>query len=71
MIRLEDDCVECSKPCTSACHLYHPQPHYYCDVCGEECDPEDLNDVDGVMVCRDCLIGYLEKKGIIGRIPDD
>lgn len=71
MIRLDDDCVECSKPCTSSCPMYHPQPHYYCDVCGEERYPEDLYDVDGVMVCGDCLIDYLEKKGIIRKVSND
>lgn len=71
MMRLEDDCVECEKPCTSACPMYHPQPHYYCDVCGQECDPADLNEVNGVHVCGDCLRGYLEETGIIRRVNDD
>lgn len=71
MIRYEDDCVECGKPCTSACPLYHPRPHYYCDVCGQECDPSDLNDVDGVHVCGDCLIPYLEEEGIIGKVREE
>ncbi|MEE8806872.1 MAG: hypothetical protein SOI44_00460 [Lactimicrobium sp.] len=71
MIRYEEDCVECGKPCMTSCPLYRPHRHYYCDVCGNEFDREDLTNVDGVHVCGDCLIGYLEKKGIIGRIDDD
>lgn len=72
MMRLEDDCVECGKPCTSSCPMYHPQPHYYCDVCGQEFAWETMYRVcDGADVCGYDLFDYLEKKGIIGRIPDD
>jgi formylmethanofuran dehydrogenase subunit E len=31
-------------------------PHYSCDKCGEDFDPDDLYDVDGEMICTDCLL---------------
>ena len=71
MIRSEEDCVECGKPCMASCPLYRPHRHYYCDVCGQERDPADLNEIDGVHVCSDCLRGYLEDKEIIRRVNDD
>lgn len=70
-VRIEDDCVDCGKPCLGSSCPYKAVKHFYCDVCGEEVDPDDLHDVDGVQVCDDCLIPYLEEEGIIGKVDED
>lgn len=67
----EDGCVDCGLPCLgSACPLRH-ETHYGCDICHQECSKDDLHDVEGVEVCGECLIPYLQKKGVIGGSTDD
>ncbi|WP_105302671.1 hypothetical protein [Anaerolactibacter massiliensis] len=72
-IRHEDDCVGCpsDRGCLGSACPHKDVKVYTCDVCGEECDPEDLHDVDGNMVCSDCLIPYLEEEGIIGKVREE
>lgn len=54
MIRYEDDCVGCPQGCIH-CGRDHAA-HYYCDKCGRESNWDDMHrDLDGGMICRDCL----------------
>ena len=53
MIRYENDCVGCPQGCIN-CGRRSVQ-HLYCDKCDEEYDAEDLYDVDGEMLCIDCI----------------
>ena len=39
-------------------------PHFYCDECGEEFDPDELYVIDGRWYCEDCL------KEILQRVSD-
>ncbi|MCD8200494.1 MAG: hypothetical protein LUD47_00280 [Clostridia bacterium] len=56
MIKYEDDCVGCPPEmgCMGNVCKYKHAPHYYCDVCGEEYQPEDLFMIDDKMVCEGC-----------------
>lgn len=58
MIRLEDECVECGKPCFPSCP-YKSVRHYYCDRCGDEV--ETLYEYEGEELCSDCVLDSLEK----------
>lgn len=44
MIVYENDCVGCPQGCIGCGQ--DRTPHYYCDVCGEETDGEDI--------CEEC-----------------
>lgn len=57
MIRYEDECVGCPPHmgCIGNSCQYMHVPHYFCDVCECETDPDNLYDVNGDMVCSDCL----------------
>ena len=57
MISFEDECVGCPTHmgCLGRACPNKNVPHYYCDECGEEWDPENLHDVDGRMICEECL----------------
>lgn len=69
-VRIEDDCVGCpsDRGCLGSACPHKNVKVYTCDVCGEEKDEDEMHDVDGVMVCDDCLIEYLEEEGIIGKV---
>lgn len=58
MKRIENDCCGCAVPgypCLGKyCPLTHT-PHYYCDECGEEIDPDCLYRVDDDDLCEECL----------------
>lgn len=70
-IKIENDCVDCGKPCLGIACPYFRVKHFYCDECGEDCDPGDMHEVDGKIICSDCLIPYLEKTGVIGPVPKE
>lgn len=60
MIQFQNDCCDCETsgyPCLGDCGLTH-NPHYYCDECGEEFDPNELYKYDSEenMLCADCLL---------------
>ena len=59
MIKYEDECCGCAVPgypCRgSMCPNKHV-PHVYCDKCGGDCDLDEVYDVDGEHVCKDCLL---------------
>ena len=59
----ENECVGCPKEmgCLGDGCPNRNVPHYSCDECGEEFEREDLWDVDGKMMCRDCLREYAEQ----------
>lgn len=58
MKRIENDCCDCAVPAYpclgDACSLTHA-PHYYCDKCGEEINPDDVYRVDDQDLCEECL----------------
>lgn len=58
MVSYEDECVGCPPEigCIGLFCPYKKVPHFYCDKCKEECDPDDTYDDDGQLLCRDCLI---------------
>ena len=62
MVEYEDDCVGCPQGCINCGR--RETPHWYCDECGEEFDPEDLYDVEGDMVCEECILSQYEKISI-------
>lgn len=55
MLKFENDCVGCPQGCIS-CGRKHV-PYYYCDRCEGNFEPDELYDVDGEMVCAECLLG--------------
>ena len=58
MIKIEDDCVGCPQGCIH-CGRKHT-PHFYCDKCGEEFEPEALYDYDDEMLCTECLLSNFD-----------
>lgn len=58
MIRIENDCVGC--PACVECGRRHTA-HYYCDSCDQEFDPDELYDMDGTMMCEDCVLESIPK----------
>lgn len=62
MVRMENDCVGCPQGCVAYCQLRNV-PHYYCDVCGGEVDPDELheNTLDGGHICMDCIVDRYPK----------
>lgn len=64
MRRYENDCCGCATPqypCRgSACGLRH-NLHFYCDECGDDCDPDDMYEYDGEELCEDCLLKRFDK----------
>lgn len=61
MIKIEDHCVDCPPElgCLGDACPYLHEKHYYCDECDEEWDPGDMIEIDGKMICPDCLHDYL------------
>lgn len=60
MKKLENDCVDCGKPCFSSCP-YKRVPHYYCDNCGEELQSDELFKWNGDEAwCKECIIEDVE-----------
>ncbi len=57
MIVIENECVDCGRPCIyEACRFYRVV-RYYCDACGEE---DNLWWFDGEQLCVDCILERLE-----------
>lgn len=57
MIKTENECVSCGKPCLGTACPYMNVTRFYCDECGSE---ETLYDVDGDQLCLDCLLKNFE-----------
>ena len=67
MIIYKNDCCGCASPgypCRGeSCDLRN-NPHYFCDRCGEEVDPEELyEDNGGEQLCVDCILKEYKKVG--------
>lgn len=54
MVKFENDCVDCGKPCFSSCK-YKNVPHFYCNKCGSEVDEGELFEFAGEEMCLDCI----------------
>ena len=65
MVKYENECCSCATPAYPCigdlCSNRHVK-HLYCDKCDDDVD--ELYDVDGEELCKDCL---LEKFEIIRR----
>ena len=63
MIKYENDCVGCPPHmgCLGDACPNRNVPYYFCDKCGQDTDPDDLHDVEGEMICRDCLFKMFPK----------
>ena len=66
MIRYENECVgPCPQGCMGSACRYRNVPHFYCDYCHDECDPEDLYYYEGDdMYCKDCILAQFEKVSV-------
>lgn len=68
MRKTENECVGCAVPAYpclgNACPRRHV-PHYYCDKCGDECEPEALYVTeDEEELCGKCVLeNYPTVKG--------
>lgn len=56
----EDECCGCateSYPCMGSACKNRNVPHFYCDNCGDECEPEELYvfDADDAWLCKTCV----------------
>ena len=60
---LEDECVGCPKEigCLGEFCPNRNVPHYYCDDCEDEFEPNELYMYDGEMLCAECLLSKFEK----------
>lgn len=64
MIKWEDECVGCppNMGCLGSACPYRNVPHYYCDHCECECDPEELHyDEIENWICENCLFEKFPK----------
>lgn len=63
MITYENECVgPCPQGCMGSSCRYQHVPHYFCDECGEEFDPEDLYENGGdSMICTECILDQYKK----------
>lgn len=55
---VENECVDCGRPCLGSACPYRNVVRHYCDNCKEE---TDLYYFDGEELCIDCIIEQLEK----------
>lgn len=58
MVRFEDECVGCppNMGCLGSACPNRNVPHYYCDVCEDELDPDDMySDGEVEHMCLECL----------------
>ena len=56
MIRYKNECCNCATegyPCWGDACPRRRVPHYYCDKCGTEIDPDDVNEEE---LCEECMI---------------
>lgn len=54
----EDECVSCDLPCIGSACPNRNVPHYFCDDCEDEFEPEALyyDDVTDEELCATCLL---------------
>lgn len=65
MLRYENECVDCGRPCLGRTCQYRNVPHIYCDGCGGE--ESEMFAYDGEDYCRDCIIDKLLEDGVIEK----
>lgn len=53
---VNNECVCCGLPCLGDFCRFKNVIRYYCDECDEEFTSDELYDVDGEMLCSNCLI---------------
>lgn len=46
MTTYKDDCVSCGLPGMGSSCKYKNVPHYFCDKCGDECNDDNMYEVD-------------------------
>ena len=67
-----ETCVGCTSmglPCRGrSCSNYNGAYEYTCDECEKEYEPEELYDVDGEMLCADCLLNRYQT---IAQVEED
>lgn len=57
MTKIENDCVDCGRPCLGNSCPHVNVPHHYCDECGDEAP---LYDYEGKELCAECLLRNFE-----------
>lgn len=56
MKKYENDCCDCAVPGYPCTGEHKRVPHWYCDKCGDEFEPEELYvGYDCEELCKDCL----------------
>lgn len=60
---IQNDCVDCGLPCLYSGCPYYQAPHWFCDCCEQEFLPEELRELDGEQMCRECIMKVLPKVG--------
>lgn len=57
MVEFKNECVGCPPEmgCLGTICPNRNVPHFYCDKCKEEVDPDDTYNVDDKLFCLDCL----------------
>ena len=59
----EDECCDCateSYPCIGSSCPNRSVPHYDCDDCKNEFEPDELYDYNGEILCAECLLDRFE-----------
>jgi len=62
VITYSDDCCDCAAPgypCNDSCRLKN-NPHFFCDICGDEVESDELFWYEGQQLCKYCVINELE-----------
>lgn len=57
MTKIENDCVDCGRPCLGSSCPYVNVQHHYCDECGDEAP---LYDYEGQELCAECILSKYE-----------
>ena len=64
MVKYEDECVGCTSMglyCLGSACSKKNVPHWYCNKCDEEFNPDELYVVDGEHLCEECLLEHFPK----------
>ena len=70
MLRPVDECVGCSgmgMPCMGSRCPNRNVPHWFCDKCDDEFEPEALYDYNDEMLCAECLLNQFDT---VAQNPD-
>ena len=64
MIEYTNECVNCEPwmGCLGDACPNRNVPHFYCDECGDEYTPDELLEIDGKWVCKECLFEQAKEK---------